>query len=319
MPAPIPAAPPAPPSRPPRQAEPHPLPGALLAPVRLELGALPAARDYVLSSYWEERPAGGAVQRNAIEKSFRLSAWSAAGHLLVRYAATAPPTLRKPDLTALEKAVLLLADLYQHLELQVAPDGQVMAVLNEGEVGQTWQRVRAELLGRTGGEDEITQLLLAGVEEQLRQPGSLLASLRYDYQFAFLLKNIYQQRFESHRRYGQALVLPAFFAGVDLWCWERLALRPAAAPGRVALHLSGELDRERTDVAAVVHQMLAAQAAAGGEPPAAASVADLRFAYEAAYEVDELTGWPVSVEASVRCWLPNLYSKEYFLRLELAP
>lgn len=310
------------PARLPRRAEPHPRFEAVLVPVCLELEALPVAQEYVLSSFWEERMAEGAVQRTSIEKAFQLSATQHKGHLVLRYDVAAPPTLRKPDPTALEKAVLLLADLYQHLELQISPDGQRLALLNHPEVRQTWERVRTRLVDRSGGEDAITKVLLDGVDEQLQRPESLLTSLHYDYFFDFLLKNIYQQRFESDQRYGQALVLPRFFASADLWCWERLELVPPRTPGRLALRLSGVLDRERTDVPAVVKQMLAALAAATDGGPveilAVPQPTDLCFAYEAAYEVDALTGWPVSVEASVRCWLPAVYSKEYFLRFELA-
>ena len=302
-----------------RRAEPHPRPGAVMAPVRLEIGLLPTALDYVFSSYWEERPAGGATQRTGIEKCFRLNTVPHPTGLVLDYTVTAPPVLRKPDLSALERAVLLLADLYQHLELRLGANGQVLAVLNHPEVQQTWKRVQAELLNRAGGADAVTAQLLAGVAEQLAQPAGLLTSLRYDYLFAFLLKDIYQQRFEGELRYGQAQVLPRFFADADLWYWERLALMPAPAPGRVGLHLSGELDRARTDVLAVVQHLRDAHEALTGVPAAAsAHPADLRLAYEATYEVDAATGWPVRVEASVRCWLPNLYSKEYFLRFELA-
>lgn len=309
----------APPAYVQRRAEPHPRPGAVMAPVRLELGPLPTALDYVFSSYWEEQPAGGATQRTGIEKCFRLSAVPHPTGLMLDYTVTAPPVLRKPDLSALERAVLLLGNLYQHLKLQLGPNGQVLAVLNHPEVEQTWGRIRAELLDRAGGEDAVTAQLLAGVAEQLAQPTGLLASLRYDYLFAFLLKDIYQQRFEGELRYGQALVLPRFFADADLWCWERLALTPAPAPGRVGLHMSGELDRVRTDVPAVVqHLQDAHEALTGASAVAPAHPADLRLTYEATYEVDAATGWPVRVEASVRCWLPNLYSKEYFLRFELA-
>jgi hypothetical protein len=286
--------------------------------VRLELGSLPVVHEYAVSSFWEERPVGGAVQRNSIEKKIRLGAMRQSNGLVLSYRAISPPVLRKLDPTALEKAVLLLAELYQKLEIQATLDGRLVAVLNQAEVQQLWQGVRAELIHRSGGEDEVTQLLLDGVDEQLQLPQSLLTSLRYDYVFEFLLKNIYQQRFESGQRYGQALVLPRFFAEADLWCWERLELAPPTTPGRAALRLSGVLDRDQTDVTAVIQQMLGAQAAAAPHSPAPADPdpAHLRFAYEAAYEVDMATGWPVSVEASIRCWLPDVYSKEYFLRLE---
>ncbi|RZK32638.1 MAG: hypothetical protein EOO63_00740 [Hymenobacter sp.] len=226
--------------------------------------------------------------------------------------------LHKPDPSALERAVLLLGSLYQELELDVAPTGRLLALRNHATIVQTWAAVQDELVARSGG-DELTMELLASVEAQLQRPQQLLASLRHDYAFGFLLPNCYQQRFESGFRYEQAVGFPHFFATVDLWCCERLELLAPLAPGRATLRLAGSLDSSRTDLAAVGRAMDVALGLAGYGSKAPTLPGAVRAAYEATLEVDVATGWPVAVEASVRCYVDAVYSKEYFLRLEQLP
>ncbi len=301
---------------PPRRAEAHPYPAAPQPPVRLRLLALPAALVYTSLSFWEERVVGE-VKRTTIEKKIVLTATAQPGYLRVDYRAA--PTLRKPDLSSFERVLLLLAELYSQLELHVLPTGQLAAVGNVTEVQQTWDRVKQELIQRSGGEDDFTRVLVAGLEEQLRRPGALLASLRIDYFFGFLLQNIYGQQFSSDSRYGQARCFPQFFSGTDLWFWERLELAAPTTPTRVALCLKSILDSAQTDLTILAQQVMAAQqlaAPAGTVLPAPAPEA-LRCTYEATVELDAATGWPLLVEASVRCGLADgSYSKEYFIRIE---
>lgn len=304
-----------------RQPERHPYPaGAPVPPVRLALQPVPAGLTYDVISFWEER-LPGEVKRTTIEKRIRVAATARPGYLQVSYAADSP-VLRKPDLSSYDHTLLLLAELYRHLELRVTPAGELTEVLNQAHIEQTWGQVKQELVRRSGGEDEFTQVLLEGMDEQLPQPGAVLTSLRLDYLFGFLLQNLYEQRFEHGLRYVQPRVFPFFFDGTDLWCRERLELVAPTRPGHVALRLTGVLDPARTDLAAVARQMAAAVQLAGPpdapEPPVPAPEA-LRFSYEATCELDAATGWPVQVEASVCCWVPEGYSKEYFLRLEPEP
>ena len=300
----------------PRCAEAHPYAAALQPPARLSLRPLPAALAYTSLSFWEERIVGE-VKRTTIEKDIVLTAAAQPGYLQVDY--TVVPTLRKPDLSSFERVLLLLAELYSHLELHVMPTGALAAVGNATEVQQTWERVKQELVQRSGGDDDFTQVLVAGLEEQLRQPEALLISLRVDYFFGFLLQNIYGQQFKSDSRYGQARCFPRFFSGADLWFWERLELTTPTAPARVALRLSGMLDTTQTDLTVVAQQVVAAQqliAPVGTALPLPAPEA-LRCTYEATAELDAATGWPLLVEASVRCGIADAsYSKEYFIRIE---
>jgi len=302
-----------------RRAVPNPHPEAYSLPVRLALQATPPdGLRYALTSFWEERHAGQRVQRTTIEKALTLyfkPASAGLGHLT--YLA-APPALRKPDPSAFEKVVLLLASLYQHLELSVSPAGHLVALHNYPAILATWEAVQQELIRRSGGDDDVTQQLLASVGALLQSPANLLASLSYDYSFGWLLPDFYAQRFESGWRYEQPRCFARFFAGADLWFTERLEVGLAPAAGQVALHLRGQLDASRTDLLAVAEQIDAERAAAGAEAPAT-SPAMVSADYEATYLLDQATGWPVALDASVRCQAGTDYRKEYFFRLEQLP
>lgn len=305
-----------------RQAEQNPHPEGHALPVRLVLQATPPAGvRYALTSFWEARHADR-VQRTTLEKEVTL-------HYVPTGAATArltyreaPPVLRKPDLSAFEKAVLLLASLYQHLELDVSATGQLLALRNHAAVLATWQAVEQELVRRSGGEDDVTQDLRTAVHALLQDPANLLASLGYDYAFGWLLPDFYGQRFESGWRYTQPRCFGRFFAAADLWFAERLELYPAPADGQATLQLRGTLDTTRTDLAAVAEQVDAEREAASGTGPAPAPPTDpatVSATYEATYQLDQATGWPVALDVSVRCQAGAGYSKDYFFRLEQLP
>lgn len=310
------AAPPA------RRAERHPHPEGHGLPVRLALRATPpAGRRYALTSFWEARHADR-VQRTTLEKVLTLHyAPVSAGLARLTYR-EAPPVLRKPDPSAFEKAVLLLASLYQHLELDVSPTGHLLALRNHAAVLEAWKAVEQELVRRSGGDDDVTQDLRAAVGPLLHDPANLLASLRYDYAFGWLLPDFYGQRFESGWRYTNPRRFGRFFAAADLWFTERLELGSAPAAGQATLHLRGPLDAARTDLAAVARQVDAERAAAGAIDLATDPATDpavVSGAYEATYQLDQATGWPVTLDASVRCQAGAGYRKEYFFRLEQLP
>lgn len=272
---------------------------------------------YTLTSFWEERCLN-VVQRTTLSKRLTL-AWAGAplAPAVATYKATAL-RVHKPDPSALERAILLLGSLYQEVELDVAPTGRLLALRNHAAIVQTWATVQAELATRSGG-DELTMELLASVGAQLQRPQQLLASLRHDYAFGFLFPNCYQQRFESGFRYEQVMEFPRFFATADLWFCERLELLAPLAPGRATLRLAGSFDISRTDLAAVGQEVDVALGLAGYGSKAPTLPGSVRADYEATLDVDVATGWPVAVEASVRCYVDATYSKEYFLRLEQLP
>ncbi len=323
------------PSVPRRQPEAYSAPGPFQLPAQAVMQPLATARSYRAFSYWEER-LGSEVRRTTLERTFRLTAAVHDGHLVVSYEAD-PPQLRKPNPSALEQVLLLLAGLYQQLELRLTPTGQLTEVLNQAAVTQTWQRIRQELIQRSGGEDDLTRTLLDGLDAALPRPGYLLASLRYDYLWLLLLGNHYQQQFEHGRRYGQPLAFAQFFPDTTLWFHDQLELTAPTLPGCVAWRCRGTLDTRRTDLPAVCGQLLVALypedpdpgtdaatseaeasdvTAAAAPPRPVFHPAEVRATYDATYELDAATGWPVLLDASVQCGIPGHYSKEYFLRLE---
>lgn len=261
----------------------------------------------------------GQVQRTTIEKTVRLGWEQERNEQAVLIHETGPPVLHKADLSAFEKALVLLARLYQRLEIDVTSAGQLLGLRNHAEVLATWADVQQELIQRSGGDDEITQLLLASVHTQLQRPESLLASLHHDYAFAFALPCFYGQRFESAFRYEQARAFPHFFTDTSLCFTERLEVAAPLAAGRATLRLTGLLDPKRTDLSAIDTYIQTALAVAAAPTAVRTAPGALACRYEATYDVDLATGWPVEVEASVRCGAGNAYQKEYFLRLEHLP
>lgn len=301
-----------------RRKIPHDQPWATQLPVHLMRQSTPlGGRRYALVSFWEER-CRDVVQRTTIDKNIALH-WHLQPNALPIFTYEAEPAvLQKPSSTALEKVLLLLGTLYQRLEADATPTGRLLALRNHAEVLRTWTAVQEELIKRSGGEDEVTQILLKLVGSQLQHPEAILASLRHDYAFAFLLPNLYRQRFESNFYYEQALEFPLFFTDTSLWFPEQLVVLAPVAPGRALLRANGLLDINRTDLKAVAQQIDAAFAAAN-QPAYAVDVATLQGTYEAVFDLDTVTGWPITVEVSVVCRAGDNYRKEYFLRFEQLP
>jgi len=302
----------------PRRLIPHIEPLATQRPVNLVRQATPlGGLRYAQASFWEERCLG-VVNRTTIDKTITLHWHLQPNAQAVLTYEAASPVLQKPNLTALEKALLLLATLYQRLEADTTAAGQLLILRNHAEILHTWTAVQEELIRRSGGEDEVTQILLKAVSAQLQQPEAILASLCHDYSFAFLLPDLYHQRFESSFSYEQAREFPLFFTNTSLCFWEHLVVMAPVAAGRARLRVSGSLDATRTNMAAVAQQVDAAFAAAN-LPAHTTSPATLHGTYEAVFDLDLVTGWPITVEASVVCRAGDSYSKEYYLRFEQLP
>lgn len=293
-------------------------PGATQKPVVLVRQATPpGSLRYALVSFWEERCLG-VVTRTTIDKTITMHWELVPGAPAIFTYETVPPVLQKPSLTALEKVLLLLATLYQRLEADATPAGQLLGLRNHAEILQTWAAVQEELVRRSGGEDEVTQSLLQSVGAQLQRPEAILSSLRHDYAFAYLLPDLYQQRFESGFTYEQALEFPLFFTDTSLWFGEQLTVGTPAAPGRATLCASGLLNARRTDLMAIARQVATAFVTAS-LPAHPVDPATIQATYTATFDLDLVTGWPIAVEASVVCRAGDTYSKEYFLRFEQLP
>ncbi|WP_156176460.1 hypothetical protein [Hymenobacter terrenus] len=303
----------------PRRATPHPNAGAPYLPVHLRRQSTPPdGLAYAVTSYWEER-FGDRTRRDVLTQTLTVHAQEHLGYWVVTCEAT-PPIAVKPDRSALEQVLERLASLYQRLILRLTSDGRPIALLNHAEVLTTWEALRHELMQRSGGgTDDVTQLLIAGLDAKLQAPGPLLASLRYHYLYGTLFANCYEQLFESGVRYEQPQCFAHYFPGTDLWLTERLTVAAPPAPGRVALHCDGSLVEAGTDRAALAQSIDAAWAAAGmqADRPATAPTA-VHAIYDATYDFDATSGWPVAAELSVRCRAGLDYHKEFFLHITQA-
>lgn len=289
-------------------------PGPFQLPVRLALQAHPQALPYAVTARWEERRLGE-VTRTIVQKQLTLSSIGYGPNLLTTWT-TAPPLLRKPDLLALEEIVLLLAGIYQQLVIETSAAGEFLALANHAEIEAAWAAIEQELVARYGEADALTTALRTAVAAQVRTPALLLGSLRHDYAYHLLVANLYQQRFESGLGYGQRRSFPHFLAGTALHFHERLELGVPAGPGRATVLVSGQLDEQRTDRAAVAQQVAAALALAGPVAAPAPDPAALTFGYRASYDLDVATGWPVAVAATISCQSPAGYAKEYDLTVQ---
>jgi len=287
-------------------------PGAFQQPVFLAVHARPQPLRYDVTTRWEERR-GEDVTRTTVQKQLTLSSVARGANLLLTWL-TAPPLLRKPDLLAMEEIAMLLAGIYQKMVLETSAAGEFLALANHAEVVAAWAGIEQEMRARYGSEEALTSALRAGVAAQVRDPAALLHSLRHDYAYHLLLGNLYQQRFESGLGYGQGRAFLHFLPNTALHFHERLELGDPSAPGRVTVLVSGLLDEQRTDRAAVARQAETALGLVG--MVAAPDPAALTFAYRARYDLDAATGWPLTVAATVTCASPAGYAKEYDLTIE---
>lgn len=289
------------------------LAGPLVAssPTRLRLRPPAKGLTYASTTTWEEFAAGTICQTSTLRQELTLSGQPppAGGTLTVQ----ASPPLREPPGNPeppepLELLAQRLAVLYDQLELAVAPSGQLLAVLNHAQIAQRWQTLRAELAAGQLPADAMTPYLLDFCDRQLADPARLLRSLAFDYRYAALVGDFYDQPLGGPTPAPRPpQVFAQFFAGGGLWFSQALTTEPAT--GGVVLHVRGTLDAARTDVAAITRQ-LAARLPAGAELPA------LRGHYTATHELEAATGLPRRVELTVAARLGEYYNKQYHLLLE---
>lgn len=87
-----------------------------------------------------------------------------------------------------------------------------------------------EPLRRYPAPSELLDQLVAGVNRQLARPAGLWPSLAYDYLYAALPDDFYQQPFETTHQYVGPKVFPQFFEDLDLHFIESRQLAPADGP-----------------------------------------------------------------------------------------
>ena len=243
----------------------------------------------------------GNVTRTIIVRQLTLQTTRQGDHLRVALD-TAPPLLRKADLTPLEEVVLQLAALYQRVVVDIAATGALMGLVNHPDITRTWAALRPALEARYGAQDELMTFLLASVDVQVNDPVQFLASLRHDYLYALLLTS-----WGGHEAPGRAVEFPSFIAELPLWFTAGGPVARGAGPDGARRQITGQLAESRTDRGALARALA---------PAAALDPAALDFAYRAAYELDPATGWPGRLEATVTCASPAGYAKEYDLTLQ---
>ena len=300
-----------------RTSLPHPHPASLPSQrLLLAWQPGPAETAYTICSAWAETVAG-ASRRTRLTRSLSLgvAAGLPAAPLRLTLRTLAPPRLQ-PTPVAFDALAPRLAALYAELVLVAAPTGQLLGLANQAASRQTWATLRQELLRDYAAPSEVMAELLAGIDEQLADPAGLGPSLAYDYAYAALLGDFYQQPFDTNHQYQRARVFPEFLGGLALHFTETLRLDPAAdpAPTQVGLRLRGTLDRAVTDVAAIASIIQARLGLAQALDPA-----DLSARYQATHRLDADTGRPVVVELSVRCAYRDQYEKEYHLTIQPQP
>ena len=291
---------------------PDPRPQSAPHQVLLALQPTKKPATYAVRSEWAEFVAGS-THRTILEKtvSLRVEPHEGRWRLHLR---TQPPRLTKGDQTFFDEMGLLLAGLYADLVLEAAPTGALLGLANPGEARARWPQVPAELHRRYPTSSDMLDQLVAGVDRQLARPEGLWPSLAYDYLYAALPGNYYQQPFETNSRYVSRRVFPEFFEGLALHFTETLRLAPANDPTQAGLHLSGTIDPVATDLAAVARHIEAAL----GRPTAVAP-AEVGFAYAATHRFGVDTGLPAAVVLTVSCTYQDQYRKEYHLAIEATP
>jgi hypothetical protein len=227
-----------------------------------------------------------------------------------------PADLQKPDPTSFDEIALLLSGLYAELVVETAPTGEHLRLLNLPAVRQRWAGIEQALRRRYPAPSEVLAVLLPDVARHLAHPDGLYASLSYNYAYAALLGDFYQQPFAVGRAYTRPRGFPGFYDGLDLHFTETLLLAPADPdhPGRVVLHLVGAAHLPAMRLAAIAARI---QEALGHSETVVAE--EIIFAYQATHCLAQPTGLPLTVELTVSCTYRDRYHKAYSLTIQATP
>jgi len=158
--------------------------------VRLLRHAVPEEARYTVQVERSEFT-GGPIRRTNLTMVLGLRILPYADNWQISLRAEAVELL-KPDLTAFDKIALLVNRLYARLELEAAPTGELLRLLNHEEVGQRWPEIEQELRQKYPEPSDVLAALLHDVPQQLAYPDGLWDSLSYTYLYAALLGDFYQ-------------------------------------------------------------------------------------------------------------------------------
>ncbi|RZK95886.1 MAG: hypothetical protein EOO62_29720 [Hymenobacter sp.] len=224
---------------------------------------------------------------------------------------TAPQLSRKDTVQLLEQLALQAAALYEHIIVELTPDGQLVRLLNYPELCQAWATLKAALLAEAAAEDQLTRKLVELLEKQVTQEEKVLYSLRHDYMYQALAQAVSLAHGVARSAEGVSREFSEFFPHSSLWFAEANAT-VAVEQLNVRFALRGVLDQAKTDVPAIQQLMRAAlglPAAAAGDAAGPAP----HFGYEATYAVEQATGVLTELTLTVYARLAQLYNKQYTL------
>jgi hypothetical protein len=274
----------------------------------------PAAASYAATLSWESY-AYGDYQLSTITKEVAVRVQPGGTGLAVAFE-TSPPTLAKPaDPEPLAALARRLAALYARVLVQVAPTGEVTALLNHAELLRAGNELLLKMRASIHEDDQLTPAMLSFAERQLQSPAAFLRSLRNDYLYQALVPDYYGQSLGELGGPMRARQFANFFDKTDLWFTEQVAWEPGPTPQQLTLRLTGTLDVQKTDVAGV-HKLIANALSLVPPPAGAATVLPApHFHYAATYVLEQSTGLPFEVALSVYARAGLVYNKEYTLTL----
>lgn len=286
---------------------------ALARAPHLVLPAQPT--HYRVVSNWENY-VNGAYQRSTIEKN--LSLWvqqNEAGYAFeFQTTATRLATLRDPE--PLEEMALRLAALYNRVVVQADPAGQLVALLNQEEIGATWEQLAAEIRASTLATDALTHTVLTFLGRQVQSSSRFLQSLRHDYLYQTLVLGCCGPPLPAAP--ARQRVFAQFFEGVPLCFAEHTSLLPTLEGALPTMQLHGPLDEQKTDLPAL---KVLLEAALRQEQPARAAqqlpqqLPAPHFHYQATYLPAAATSLPMQAEVQVYARVGEFFNKEYNLTL----
>lgn len=275
-------------------------------------GVAPSPGTYLVTVQWEEY-SKGENRQSLLTKHVHISLDELGEKRRVFLRTSSPRLSRKEGVQPVEQLALRVASLYEHVVVDLAPDGQLQRLVNYPQVRQTWEELKPALLFEAAAEDELTRKLVTLVDEQVAHEDRVLYSLRHDYIYQALL-----QPLEAAGTFGlqasSAREFPNFFPNANLW-FAVTKKQTVADERELVVSLQGTLDAGKTNVT-IIHQHMRAALAAGdtaATPTAELVETQLHFGYEATYVTERASNLLRELTLTVYARLAEHYNKQYTL------
>lgn len=193
----------------------------------------------------------------------------------------------------------------RRLLLRTNAHGQLLRVENQPELVQQWQQLYPSLRTKYAQEEAVGPFLRA-FDQQIQQPGSLEANLRYKGLYGALLPGFYGHTYGRAAPIEEIRCIPAFFNTLDLPLRLRTTEQPLSAdqastfPQALRLITTGKLDADAF-ATADFRRLLRTVADDPTYP------VDLTVDYEQEHLVDKLTGLLLASEQILKAEVSGLY------------